>query len=552
VLVDTPEQLIFAGDKLCINDIFWSKSSSDDSAEDDAGAADEGETPAGTAEPNRQASDSSSERQITASEPIEPNAPSERLESIIITCDGGFVILPKDSIRAREDANAIQAKNITPAAELPSDFDNGTDKSRFFTQRIDYNATTRDGVAYGLSELTFYVGSVSGTDPNEAPVPVKVTAGKGANFSQMSHKIVFINCLVTMPQSGLTEPKDITFTASEITVNVLEDKSKRPDMFATGPAELVFYMEDPNSADINQEPIPVTVNAQKHARFLAASNQIIFEGDSKCIMVRKYPNVLVKYMLLSEQIIVDLPADTNDSISAPAVGIKHLTATGEVVRLATTKTAKAEGALAEQVQDAETGKLLGGVELKCSRFDYDAGRPDFLATGPGLIKLNNSEAPEPNESVGRFSLRKPCWSSIEGFDTLRYFVRENRIIADAGSQEKVRIDYFPAVDGRYDEHVEAKASHIEALLYELPSGRIELSTLIATGGIEYEDKDNEFIGSDLFYDHKTAILKVKGNESLPCFYNGVLAKSIEMNVETSKVKAEIVGPSSLQMNKKEP
>ncbi len=550
VLVNTPEQLIFAGDKLCINDIFWSKDSADRSDDADAGAADDGETAAGTAEPGRQIADSAGEPNVTAPGPDEPNVPAEQFENIVVTCDSGFVVVPRDSAEAQEGPAADQAEDVAPGTE-PSDLlDDGTGRTRLLTRRIDYNATTGDGIADGLSELTFYVGSASGADANEAPVPVKVTARKGARFSHTLNKVVFEgDCLVTMPQSGLSQPKDVTFSAPQITVTLPEDKSGKPDMYAAGPAELVFYMEDANSTDINQGPVPVTVNAQKQARFLAASNQIVFEGDSRCTMVREDPNVLVKYMLLSEQIIVDMPGDSNDRSSGLAAGIKHLTATGKVVRLATTKTAKAQGAFAGQVQDVNTANLLGGVELKCSRFDYDAVRQLFLATGPGVIKLNNSKAPEPNEPVGRFSMQKPCLAFIDGFDTLTYFVRENRIVADAGSQEKFLMDYFPAVDGRYDEHVSVKASHVEALLHELPSGQTELSTLTATGGIEYEDKDNQFFGSELFYDHENAIVKVKGDESQPCYYNGVLVDGIEMNIKTGKVKAEIVGPGTFQMNR---
>ena len=548
VLVNTPEQLVFAGDILCINDIFWSKASAGRPDDADAGAADGGETAAGTAEPGRQIADSTGETDVTAPEPAEPNVPPEQLENIVVTCDNGFVVVPRDSARAQEDPAADQVEDAAPGTEHPGWLDDGTGRTRFLTRRIDYNVMTGDGVADGLSELTFYVGSASGADANEAPVPVKVTARKGANFSHTSNKVVFKgDCLVTMPQSGLTEPKDITFTASEITVNLPEDRSKKPDMFAAGPAELVFYM--PNSTDINQGPVPVTVDAQKQARFLAASNQIVFEGDSRCIMLQEDPNVLVEYMLLSEQIIVDLPADSNDSLSGPAAGIKHLTASGDVVRLATTKTAKAEGAFAGQVQDANTARLLGGVELKCRRFDYDAVRQEILATGPGVIKLDNSKAPEPDEPVGRFSMRKPCLAFIDGFDTLTYFMRENRIVADVGSQQKLKMDYFPSVDGRYDEHVSAKASHVEALLYKVPGGQTEISTLTATGGIEYEDKGKQFIGSDLFYDHENAIIKVKGDESQPCYYNGVLVDGIIMDIRTDQVEAEIVGPGALLMNR---
>ena len=548
VLVNTSEQLIFASDILCINDIFWSKSSSDKPAEDDAGAADNGEPAAVAAEPDRQIADSAAEPNVAAPEPVEPNVPAGQLENVVVTCDGGFVVVPRDSARAQEDPAVDQADDAAPGTEPPGLLDDGTGRTRFLTRRIDYNKMTGDGIAQGLSELTFFAGSASGADANEAPVPVKLTARKGANFSQTSNKVVFEDdCLVTMPQSGLAQPKDITFSAPRITVYLPEDKSRKPDMIAAGPAELVFY--DPNSADINQEPIPVTVNAQEQARFLAASNQIFFEGDSRCTMVREDPNVLEEYMLLSDQITVDLLMDMNDRLSGPAAGIKHLAASGDVVRLATTKTAKAGGAFAGQVQDPNTAQLLGGVELKCSRFDYDAIRQEILATGPGVIKLDNSKASEPNEPVGRFSMQKPCWAVLDGFDALTYFIRENRIIADAGSQQKLKMDYFPSVDGRFGELVSAKASHVEALLYELPSGQTELSTLTATGGIEFEDKDNQFIGSELFYDHKTAIVKVTGDESQPAYYNGVLVEGIEMNVKTGKVEAEIVGPGTLQMNR---
>jgi len=550
VLVNTPEQLIFAGDKLRINDIFWSKSSSDEPNNVDAGGTDENKEVTATVEPVRQAADSTVEQDVTVSKPAEPNLPPEKPDSILVTCDSGFVVVPRDSARAVDDQAGDDAGQAVPGDGFADGLDDETERTRFFTRKIDYNATTGDGISDGLSELTFYVGSTSAAEVNEPPVPVTVTARKGAKFSQASNKVVFEgDCLVTMPQSGLTEPKDVTFTAPEITVNLPEDKSKKPDMLTPGPAELVFHMEDANNPDPNKGPIPVTVNAQRRARFSAAANQIIFEGDCRCSMLREDPNALVKYILLSEQITVDLPADTNDRSAGPAAGIKHLTATGEVVRLATTKTAKAEGAFAGQMQVTGSEKPLGGVELKCKKFDYDAVEQLFIATGPGVIKLNNSGVSDPNEQTGRLNLRKPCWAVLSGFEILTYFVRENRIVADASPGEKLRIDYLPAVDGHYNEYITATASHVEALLFEGPEGQTELSTLRATGGIEYEDKDSEFLGSELFYDHDTSILTVKGDDSRPCYYNGALVGGIEMNVKTGKVEAEIVGPGTLRINR---
>lgn len=556
VLVNTPEELIFAGDKLCINDIFWAKSSPDEAAEKDAEDVNDVKTVAETTEPGRQADDSVIERQVTTPAPAEPNVPPEPIKSVILTCEGGFEVVPRDSVRAQEQAAADGAEEGAFRVRPPGQFDNDTGRTRFSTRRIDYNKATGDGIASGRSELTFYVGPTTGSDSsdksdsNEPPAPVKVNARNQVSFSKASNKVVFDgDCKVTMPQSNLSQPKDVTFTAPEITVNLPRDKSKQPDMTAAGPAVLVFYMEDANDPNTKTEPLPVTVNAEKQARFLAASNQIVFEGDSKCIMLKEDPNALVKYILLSEQITVDLPADSNEGLSGKAAGIKHLTATGKVVRLAMTKTAKEEGAFAGQIQNAKTGKLLKGVELKCSRFDYDAVREKFLATGPGAIQFNNSEASEPNEPVGRFSLRKPCLAYIDGFDSLTYFVPENRIVADAISGKKLRMDYFLAVEGRYNENITAEASAVEAVLFEDPNGQMQLSTLWATGGIIYEDKDNEFIGSELFYDHETGIVKVSGDEIQPCYYNGALVDGIEMDEKTGTVKAENVGPGTLKIKR---
>ncbi|GAI70263.1 unnamed protein product [marine sediment metagenome] len=190
-------------------------------------------------------------------------------------------------------------------------------------------------------------------------------------------------------------------------------------------------------------------------------------------------------------------------------------------------------------------KFLGGVELKCVQFDYDAAQQLFLATGPGTIAMDNSRVSEPNEEVGRFSLRRPCWAIVENFGTLKYFLEENRIVADAGSQE-ILINYIPIVDGQYGQHTVATASHVEVFLYQTADGQSELSTLIASGGITYEDDDNEFVGSELFYDHNEFIMKVKGDKFQPCYFNGALVDGIEYNVRTAEGTVEIIAPGALQ------
>jgi hypothetical protein len=386
---------------------------------------------------------------------------------------------------------------------------------------------------------------------------VTIIAREGAKYSKTSNHIVFADCLCTMPQAGLTEQREVTFSSPEITVELPEERSKQPDILAAGPVELAFYMEDrKQTTEDRKQPsefrplTPVTVNARKRAHYSASLNQMAFEGDCRCTMLREDPNMVEEYVLLSERMTVDLAEDANDRTSGPAAGIEHLTATGEIVHLATTRAAKAGGAFADVLEDANGTGLLGGIELKCRQFDYDAVQELFWATGPGIIVLNNAIGEDPNQPSGSFSLRDPCWAFISGFDTLRYSLLENRILASSVPYEKLGIVYLPTADGTDSGEVTATASHFEAFLRETAQGRTELATLNATGGVLYEDdRGHLFLGSDLFYDHTTETMKVKGDHIQPCYYNGVLVDQITYDVNADKVDFNIVGPGSIQLGK---
>ncbi|MCK4784353.1 MAG: hypothetical protein KAV87_11420, partial [Desulfobacteraceae bacterium] len=237
--------------------------------------------------------------------------------------------------------------------------------------------------------------------------------------------------------------------------------------------------------------------------------------------------------LSAPKLTVDLSRDKSKQSSAFAAGIEHLTATGGNVKLATVKTTEK--------------KLLGGVELKCRRFDYDTARQLLLATGPGLIKVDNSNIATPKKRLSKFSFQKQCYVIVRDFETLKYFLETNQIVADS-KRERILIDYFPIVRGQYGQQVSATAGHIEANLYEAAGGRTELSTLTATGDISYEEEDIQFIGSNLFYDAAKSIITAWGSEFQPCLLNGALVEGIEYNLKTGKAKSKIVGPSVLQMN----
>lgn len=568
VLIDTPDELIFADQRICLNDIFWSKDSRKSDACDPNDPNDTQSV--AVAEHAEPVGDSKSVAEDDAGEPngtilaaFDPNAAPVELNDIVITCDHGLVFVPMDTARPLDefmqtaaDANGIDDRH-------PARLDTDTERTKFLAPRIDYSAVTGDVVADGLSRLTLYSRDRAAIEANQPPSPTRIIAQDRVDFSQAANQVVFKgDCLGTMPQKGLTEPRDVAFESPEITVNLPEDKSKRPDVFAVGPAKLTFHVQDTNDAEAihdpnvtqsPQAPVPVTVTAQKQARFSGTANQIIFEDDCRCTTVREDANGVTEYMLLSELITVDLPEDTNDRSSEPTAGIEHLSATGGVVRLVTTTRAKADPNVAEYARDANESDLLGGVELKVSRVGYDPGQGLFIASGPPAeIQMDNSRVAASGKDPNGFSLSEPCYAFLANFESLKYFINENRIVAEAVPGGALWLHYIPVVDGIHDLDgiTTASAPRVEAFLVKMPDGTTELSTLAATGGIDVNDlsNGNHFLGSDLFYDHKTSIMKVRGDESNPCLCNGALVDEIEYNVTTGKLEFDVVGPGAVQTN----
>jgi len=584
VLIDTPQQVVFANEQVSINNIFWAKPSSNGrrttgderraTSDERLATSDERRATSderlATSDERRATSDerraTSDERRATSDE---RRATSDEIlplagGDIMVTCNGGVLVAPMNGsisltvLSPSKDSNLPQEDNRQSKIGNRKWFDGRT---TFVTRRVDYDASTGEAVAGGPSELTFYASNTSAAEANEAPVPVKITAQKQTKFLPASNQVIFDgNCLCVMPQQDPNVQGDYTLFAPTLIVNLLEEKAGKAaaisDVLATGPVELTFYVDDFAGTGAGKAALPARVTARKEARFLAASNQVVFEDDCLCVMSREDPNFRETYLLSAAKLIVDLPGDTNDGSTGPpsraasrdppdvwrtGAGIEHLTASGGVVRLATVKTAGK--------------KLLGGIELKCRQFDYDAQEQLFLAAGPGVVKVDNSHIPEPNAQTPGFSLRRPCYAFLQNFDALKYFSKSNHLMADAGSQGTLRIDYIPLIKGKFGQHIVATANHVEADLIraaDTPEAGTELATLAASGGITYEDDKNQFAGSRLFYDHGKSLINVKGDPpdvrgGQPCYLNGTLVDGIEYNLKTGKARARVAGPGTLQI-----
>ncbi len=597
VVIDTPEQLIFADDELLISDILWSfrqrsprprsgqagqaKSSSEKSSPPRISQAKTGRPE--TAEPNTvSAPDTVSDiirAESLGEKSIRPEELPQQGLDTILTCDGSVVVTPMSLSSPLKSYFKTDSGLSSPSRKSGKKLEDAKGRSTLVAKNIDFNASTGDVVVTGRSQLDFYTGGMLAAEANQSAMPVTITAQKQTKFLPASNQVVFEgDCLGSMISSESNRPEKYTISAPKLTVSPSKDKAKpgiasttgiehftasgggveivvssldpaqdendvsqrakftaeqidysasTNDVVAAGPTELTFYADDITDAN-SSTPLPVVITAQKQTKYLLDSQQVIFDGGCLCSMTKEDTNILQKYNLSAATLTVNLASQESGNGSQ----IEHLTASGGVVRLATTKSAGE--------------KLLSGIELKCRQFDFDDANQIFIATGQGVIKFANVVAHVPQKQTSGFSLRRPCWALFENFDRLQYYLEKNQIIVDAKTK-KINIGYVPIIDGEYGQLVRATAGHVEALLYETADGQTDLAKLFASGGITFEDDKNRFDGGELFYDHKKAIMKIEASEAQPCIYNGALVKAIEYNLKTGKVRAKIAGPGIMQL-----
>jgi hypothetical protein len=302
-----------------------------------------------------------------------------------------------------------------------------------------------------------------------------------------------------------------------------------------GPVEMMFLV-DPNAPTAGQTdgaPLPMTVTAQESIRFLAASKQVLLEGGCTVTLHKSEPNLRYEYTLTAPRLTLDLVTDPNRAGEA-AVSVRRMVAAG--------------GPVALRILKRGPDKLLGWTKLDASELEYTTDPREFTAIGPGVVTIHNAEAVGAPADPNQISLRQPCYAFLSHFDVLKYSAATSRVVADDASQQLL-LDYFPLTDGKYGRHIQMVAGHIEGSLKEAAPGRMDLASLTASQGIDYEDERSHFIGSTLFYDNGTSLVTVKGDNVLPCYLNGALVDEIEINLKTGRIKAQIPTASVLQVRR---
>jgi hypothetical protein len=299
------------------------------------------------------------------------------------------------------------------------------------------------------------------------------------------------------------------------------------DIAATGRSRLSFFV-DMNSPSGTEAAVPVSVTAAKAVTYSPAANSVLFEGDCLSTMTRTRKAGQSRYTLAAPRLLVDLSAGNGVSDRSLG-GIRHATADGGGVRLETV--------------DTVNGQFAGGSKLKCRRFDYDGLEQSVLATGNGVIAVDNSRPGEDAASGGRSSLKGPFYAVVRNFDRLEYLLGPRRLLA-ASEEERMLIDYFTVAGGEYARQVFVTSRSVDADFSG--SETAELAGLKAAGGVSYEEEGVQFEGSEFVYDAAASTITAAGSGEYPAYCNGALVDAVRYDLETGRIRTSIRGPGQLE------
>lgn len=397
----------------------------------------------------------------------------------------------------------------------------------------------------------------SSPDGNFAPIPA--SNKPQAAISEESPSDITINCdggIIVTPRGTSAEKKSPKQQTAYAEIIAQQDANASPVGKTTFRGGNVAYSAITGEAvaiglssvafDVNEKtedgagrPGTVRITSRRRAMFSPASNKSTFEGDCRCTVSQAEDAILQQYIVLADKLEIDLVKRDTNNDSGQAMDVNRMIATGPGVHLASTKKTVRPGS----PQAGE--KLLTGMELKCASMDYDTTDGNFFAAGPGLIKVDNSQTDEPQENLDRFSLRRKSYALMRNFDWLSYAGQSKHLIADSKGGSLL-VDYFPLVEGRGSEKVSITASHVEADINEMPTGRTEIQDMQATGAVTYEDKDTQVIGNEFIYDANTALIDIKGDKVRPCIFNGAVIDAVRYDTKTGKWNTHLKGPGAIR------
>ncbi len=448
--------------------------------------------------------------------------------------------------------------------------------AEFTANEIVYDSADENISAIGLSRLVYFAKDTEGQSGSLSDAPVTITARENVIFSLASNQALFRGqCVCTMIRADTGTARKYRLTAPEVSVDIassggglfgsagidylttgdnavivvtpinsiaelarftasrIKYHAGPGSIIADGPCDFTFYANDFMPAKTLGAAVPVQIYAEQKTTFLPAHNKLTFEGQCVCTMVRSRLDSQNKYTLSAPIITIDLSKQAEQDLAASALGIEKFTADGGFVQISSVKT----------VSD----RLVAFNKIKCRQFVYDTDEKLFTAAGPGVITVDNSSIDESKEQSNRLSITKKCYAFLRDFETLRFDLRTNHILA-RNDRNKMLADYFPIVNGRNDQQIKASAGAIEIELATAANGRDEISALRAFEGITYEDADNQFTAGQMAYDAKTSLVKAEGSAFHRCYLNGAIVDNIVYDLNRrAAVNIDMTDPGRVQV-----
>jgi hypothetical protein len=325
----------------------------------------------------------------------------------------------------------------------------------------------------------------------------------------------------TAAESESSDPaqKLARFEARKIDYNLTQGNA-----MAAGPVRFSFYT--PADANDPGSSVPVVITAQKNAEFFAGDKksirQVVFNGNIVGDATEEKPSDKSIRRLYGDKLTVDLAADPNGKTQ-----MAHVAVTDGSVRLEALRF----------LNDVKTSH----VKLNCKRFDYDGALQTIVAAGPGEIQLNNRDisAADPNTQSQSLDFRQPCVALINGFDTLTWLRPENKIRVE-GSKESMNLSYMTIKDGKPDKITNAQAMNAVLQIAQDADGRDMLKELTADHGVFMEQVGQHTLkGQKLRFTGDDGWVRIEGDETQPCFVDGVKAPVINYNLQTGQLKTQL-------------
>ena len=300
---------------------------------------------------------------------------------------------------------------------------------------------------------------------------------------------------------------------------------------AHGPVRFTYFQEaDPNENAL-ETWIPLTITADGNAEFIADSNrdiqQIVF--DDNVIAMRLFETTLFTQRdeFHGDKLVIDINKDDMGETNVSKITFTEGKVFGQSIKM-------------------RGEEKLFHVHMACKEMSFLNQLKDILVTGSGEIQLDNSKAQSTSSGGTGINFRRPCYAFIDGFDTIRWDLNAQKIVAD-GDEDTMRFVYVPLVDGKEEQYIYVHSQQLEASFLTDSNKTPVLKRVFTDKGVNCTVKGldkktrHELDGQTLEYNAISDVgwATITGSEANPCFVDGIRTPAFRFNVNTWEIDTSL-------------